>query len=345
MSRAITITASALALMRDAYGLQALRGVANSNVDPQGNVCMEGRFAPEFFLLGVPKGGTTYFYEDFVRSDGLVDYTPLGEEEDWHKKEAWVFAPYERELREKDYWLKHFPECQQETRKVAIDGTPGYFGCETAPKTIYKFYDGSGHIQNLKFMVFLRNPVTRTHSHYYQYVENGVFDGAFGDGCSADVYPKTFAEAVQRVLETDKMCEGCACNDVFQDSMYASSFQNYFKYFNASQFTVVPFQVAVKPELVTFTWDMLGMPHGTGSKESLASEESGGETNHHEYPTLEEDLEGPIRASFVTYIEDKAGANVVASVLAKSGAHLWSFEGNSDDESAIKNWLSCSWGA
>merc|ERR1719477_87159 len=92
-----------------------------------GNLCMMGRLAPKFFLLGTPKSGTTFFFEDFVRSKQVVTYKPSEGEASWHSKEPWVFANG-FDLSRKQSWLNHYPNCQQEPRLVAVDCTPGYFG-------------------------------------------------------------------------------------------------------------------------------------------------------------------------------------------------------------------------
>lgn len=346
MSRLAAIVV-ALARAPAVAGLQLPASGDNSsiNVDRKGpNVCMDGHFAPELYLLGVPKGGTTYFYQEFVRSNATVRFQPKDGEEPWQEKEAWVFAPYERDISEKAYWLSHFPACDQWERRVALDATPGYFGCPTAPKIMSAFYAGSHHKASLKFMVFLRNPGKRAQSHFYQYVENGVREGAFGDGCPTYVFPASFKKAVELVLEQGQMCDSCACNDIFEDSMYATSFNNYFQYFRQEQFVVVPFEEAVRAELVMFAWDMLGMPHGTGKNLVLASKNGGGETNHHDYPTLAADLPGKLMVLFQAYIEDKSGARPVAKVLANTRATLYSFGGSMDDVDAIDYWLRSKWG-
>merc|ERR1719223_2667601 len=139
---------------------------------------MVGRLAPSFFLLGTPKSGTTFFYEDFARSEQIVEYLPGVGSPEWHSKEPWVFTQgFPVTAGAKQDWLSHYPECPQGKHLVAVDCTPGYFGSQEAPFGIHRAYGGDKH--RLVFMVFLREPMSRSHSHYYQYEENGVFQGYF----------------------------------------------------------------------------------------------------------------------------------------------------------------------
>merc|ERR1719265_41074 len=73
-----------------------------------GNLCMKGHLAPKFFLLGTPKSGTTFFFEDFARSEQIVNYQPDDSEPEWHAKEPWVFAGGFDTAQTMD-WLSHYP--------------------------------------------------------------------------------------------------------------------------------------------------------------------------------------------------------------------------------------------
>merc|ERR1719223_408361 len=222
---------------------------------------MVGRLAPSFFLLGTPKSGTTFFYEDFARSEQIVEYLPGVGSPEWHSKEPWVFTQgFPVTAGAKQDWLSHYPECPQDKHLVAVDCTPGYFGSQQAPFGIHRAYGGDKH--RLVFMVLLREPMSRSHSHYYQYQENGVFQGYFKE-CLPHQFPKSFRLAVEKRIDTGSMCN-CACDSIFEDSMYADSFRRYFKNFESSWFHVVPFQKAVLSEVVSYAWKILHVPKGTG---------------------------------------------------------------------------------
>jgi len=329
---AVCITgSSALHLTTDAKSNHSM--VQSEGYD---NLCMMGRLAPKFFLLGTPKSGTTYFFEDFSRSDQIKNYKPGNGEPSWHSKEPWAFwGGFDDD--NKLPWLKHYPECQKDKPMVAVDCTPGYFGDEAAPFAISRIYGWQK--TQLVFMVFLREPVERAHSHFYQYLENGVLDGAFED-CPADNFPKLFSGAVEKRLTSGSICN-CACDDIFEDSMYADAFRRYFKNFGSSRFHVVPFQFAITAEIVTFTWDVLKVSKGYGKKDDLAG--GGNAKNHHDYPSLDQEMPDALKKRFMSFMNMMSGQATVAHVLAGTDAKLYRYQGSMDSEKSIAEWLSVHW--
>jgi len=301
-----------------------------------GNLCMMGRLAPKFFLLGTPKSGTTFFFEDFARSEQIVNYQPSADEPSWHSKEPWVFAGHFDADTRKKAWLSHYPKCTQDKHMVAVDCTPGYFGNPFAPFGIQKAYRDSKH--TLVFMVFLREPVKRAHSHYYQYEENGVLNGAFQQ-CTPEQFPKTFADAAHKRITTGSMCN-CGCDDIFEDSMYVDSFKRYFKNFDSSSFHVVPFKQAVLSEVVDYAWEILNVAKGTGKKTNLVGGDN--QMNHHEYPTLHQEMDAALMLQFENFMYHAAGPKAVSNVLAASCAQLYGFEGDKAAP-AIAEWLADNW--
>jgi len=297
---------------------------------------MMGRLAPKFFLLGTPKSGTTFFFEDFARSDAIISYKPTDNEPSWHAKEPWVFANG-FDLSTKRAWLSHYPACTQAKHLVAVDCTPGYFGSQRTPFAIHGAYGAANH--DLVFMVFLREPTDRTHSHYYQYVQNGVFNGMF-QACPASVYPKTFKQAVEARLSKKAMCD-CACNDVFDDSFYKDSFKRYFKNFRSEMFHVVPFKQAISGEVVDYAWKVLNVPKGHGERSNLVG--GNNQKNHHEYPSLHQEMAAPLVKRYLSFMYEATGPGKVAEVLAGSGAHLYGHGQATTDTNSIATWLAKNW--
>jgi len=297
---------------------------------------MEGRLAPKFFLLGTPKTGTTSFYEDFVRSAQIVSYKPAKGEAAWHSKEPWEFSEgFDPSV--KKSWLSHYPKCTQSKHLVAIDCTPGYFGAEPAPFAIHRAYGMAKH--NLVFMVFLREPIDRAHSHYYQYQENGVFQGYF-DGCSPHQFPKSFKQAVENRLTKKRMCF-CSCDNIFEDSMYKDAFKRYFNNFAGSMFHVVPFKQATSGEVVQYAWKILNVAKGHGAKGNLVG--GNNQKNHHDYPSMHKEMPAPLLKRFMNFMYEAAGPGKVAGVLAGSGAHLYGHGQASKDSHSIAVWLAKNW--
>jgi len=236
-------------------------------------------------------------------------------------------------------WLSHYPECTQTRQQVAVDCTPGYFGSKVAPPSIAWAYKQAHH--KMVFMVFLREPMVRSHAHYYHYKDNGVLNGAFS-GCTPQQFPRSFPVAVEHWLSSGSVCD-CDCDAMFQDSLYAFSFARYFDHFNATRFHVVPFQYAISSDVVKYTWDILNVEQGTGNKDNFVGVEN--EKIHHDYKALEEDVTVEMLQQFRNIMDELTGAEIIAQILAGSGAHLYGFdhENHTEDGNSVTAWLSDNW--
>lgn len=296
--------------------------------------CGLGHKAPQFFLLGGPKCGTTYFFDAFARSPGVALYKPRPGEPEYHSKEPWVFRA-NWDVTRKGAWLDHYPKCEKAKDKVAVDATPGYFGDLSAPHNIKAAYVPDLQ-PNIVFMVFLRDPVMRTHSHYYQYYDSGVLNGVM-KGCTPKQYPATFQKAANLLVQNDGVVCNCDCDGMFNASMYSGGFGRWFNLFEARQFHVVPFGLAIGKPIVEYTWRVLGMPP---ANEGVFADPA--KQNGHTPNTLEQDLTPEALVSYKEFMDRRAGAKVVANVLAGSGANLFHFYKTGTVEN-VQSWLKSHW--
>lgn len=300
-----------------------------------GNLCMHGHLAPKFFLLGAPQSGPTHFFERLARSESIVGYMPAGSEPSWYLNESGVFSDgFNGSTKSK--WLSHYPLCQQEKHKVVIDCTPSYFGSEAAPFALRAVYPPA---HKLVFMVFLREPASRAHSHYYLYKDNGVLSGAF-PGCTATQFPPTFAHAVELRL-TQKFVCNCQCDDIFEQSMYADSFRRYFRNFDSEMFHVVPFKQAITAQVVEYAWEILNVRPGHRAMSGLDGD--GHDTTHHHHPTLELEMHTFLLGRYRAFMDSMAGSYTVGRLLANSSAHLYQFVRRPRSAPQVAAWLEENW--
>ena len=297
--------------------------------------CVRGHVAPKYFLLGTPKSGTTYFFAAFSKSPDMASFEPGPTDPAYRAKEANVFGR-PQSAADKDEWLSHYPACSTSVRKVAVDCSPGYFGLQGAPNNILAAYEPP-LLRRLVFMVFLRNPMARTHSHYYQYLYMGVLDGHH-PGCSPEQFPPSFQAAARRGMTTGGTICDCACDIMFSHSMYAASFERYFQNFMPSQFHVVPFNLALGEDIVTHTWKLLGMRPSYGGVQI-----DEGEKNGHPYASIEEELTPETLVRFRKFMYEYAGVEEIVRQLHGSGAHLFGYSGNTSRE--VRDWLTENWGS
>ena len=89
------------------------------------NICIGGFLAPEFFLIGFGKCGTSSFSDDFVKGVGVVRPSLANEPSAprWYEKELNIFnsrwwqiqgnrmVDNNRFNRSERFWLGHYPRC------------------------------------------------------------------------------------------------------------------------------------------------------------------------------------------------------------------------------------------
>lgn len=322
----------------DFASLQQLLRQENSTETPdkRWNLCLRSRLAPQFFLIGVPSGGQVRFFDHFSSSPGVVSYLPGDGEPEWHAQEPWIFADG-FDASYTDEWLSHYPACDQSKRMVGIDCTPGYFADPKAPNAIASTYGQSSlrAKNSLQFMVLLREPVARLHSHYYHYIEDGVLKDALPD-CPSSIFPHNFYVTVRNMLDKGTVCN-CPCDNMLTDSTYVESFKRYFANFMRSQFHVVPYDKLNK-KVVNYAWDMLGVPHGKEADFAFVQPD----INPH--PDIVTELDEDTLLQLEAYMDRVAGAKELAGLFAGSGINLFEFEADIHDGGSIERWLKVSWG-
>lgn len=298
------------------------------------NLCIHNRLAPQFFLIGVPRSGQARFYKNFVSSPGIVKFSPKSDEPAWHEQEPWIFADG-FDLGDTDEWLSHYPACDRSKRMVAIDCTPGYFGDTKTPWAIANVYRTAGVTHMLQFMVLLRDPVMRLHSHYYHYVDDGVLKDALPD-CPSSVFPSSFYSTVKNMLEKNTICN-CPCDNLITDSKYAASFKRYFANFFPEQFHVVPFDRLDK-QVVKYAWDMLGVPHGQLVDEHRVVEDIA------PHPDMVTELDEVTLLQLESYMDRVSGAEELVSLWMGTGIKLYGYGDDIHDGAKVAQWLRTSWG-
>ena len=110
---------------------------------------------PGFIVLGGHRCGTTYLYENLIEHPDIYLNSK--------KKELHFFDRDENFKKGLEYYNKFFLNAQN---KVIGDITPNYFSQKNVPKRIFNT------IKDVKLVVILRNPVTRSFSHYRLFQSN-----------------------------------------------------------------------------------------------------------------------------------------------------------------------------
>jgi len=114
------------------------------------------RKEPDFIIIGVQKGGTTYLF-DLLSQHNRVR-API-------KKEIHFF---DNNFDKGNKWyLSHFPLKSKAKNCITGEASPYYIFHPDAPKRIKKY------LPLVKLIVLLRNPTERAYSHYQMALRNG----------------------------------------------------------------------------------------------------------------------------------------------------------------------------
>lgn len=165
---------------------------------------------PNFLVIGTLKSGTSWLYEVLKTNPEVYLYP--------YVKELHFFTEhYKKGL---GWYKKFFPPINLAKKYKAIgDITPSYILFEDVPKRVLKI------LPKAKFIIILRNPVTRAFSHYkYNKLNEG--------------FTYTFKE----YLKINNRC--------FRYGLYSHQIKNWFKYFPRERFLILIFEEMFKNHLI-----------------------------------------------------------------------------------------------
>lgn len=315
---------------------------------PHDNLCIGGRLAPELYVIGAQKAGTTSLAEELAASPFISTFTKL-EFTNFYwphyvsgftfrtRKEPHFFDWYFDDGR--DAWLRSMDTCRSDVRMVAADMTP-MFQVKEVPARIAQWYGAQSN--SLKFVVLLREPMSRMQSAFYhtkEYVEQ------------SDLANVTFEQYVTRIVDDSSICANLSLaslngeipenvHEPFCDSLYAEHFPHWFEYFDASRFTIVPFTFQISRDNITVSvadsiLDDIGISR---SHQPVAHD------NARSHPKLDDDLNPELFAKVHDIIEARSGPLVLARIFVPLPVQLYNYTGSSVDEEGIALWLSKTWG-
>lgn len=287
------------------------------------NFCMNGKLAPEFFLIGAQKASTSSFAAEFFNSPAVVHPTFFNHDTlpDMHMKELHIFDEQARFDRGQTWWLNHYPTCTHARRLISVDMTPNYMLEPKAPARMARWY--GEHAARLKFMVLLRDPVSRMQSAFYH--------GKVVHWCGTEYVGITFQEYTRRFVSEHEVDAEAAwlrwsshCTAV-RGSAYAQQIKLWFTTFSSQQFTIVPSAFQTDRSLTPYgrktvakkMFEVLGIP---GSAQDAASD-----CNVHAHPPLERDLPPELLSKLQKAIYHHTGPKTVAAILHNSDAFLYGF--------------------
>lgn len=166
---------------------------------------------PDFFVLGVAKGGTTSLHYYLRQHPAL--FLP-------YVKELHFFdADDERFASGLDRYLRYFSEAGS---RLVGEATPSYFrNVETAAARMRRLYGDAPP----RFLLLLRDPVERAYSHYLHNVSEGRESLSF--------------EEALRAEQADPESKRRAWKAYFTDGVYVDTLAEWFEQFPRARFRIL----------------------------------------------------------------------------------------------------------
>jgi len=282
------------------------------------NICVHGRLAPELYLFGPGRSSTTLFGRNIGLSPGVVFGTcKTGCPDTLMRgvKEMNFYNKWDGNVTDLSDYLAHYPICQNKSRLVAMDLTPGFDAAMRVPQ-IYGEQKSA-----VKFVSLLRNPLKVLHSLFYHFHLDEK---------------QSFADYAQALVKTS---EG---GFFWPNVLYAPTFRTFVTTFAPAQLFVCPYQYNLvewngMARFPFFLWKELGVPPPAAGVH-LYDEVGAGL-----YPPLEKDLTSGLLESLQSYVDGITGSRIVAELFASHMPHLYGYQGARGDARAINAWLTDGW--
>ncbi|MBL4663061.1 MAG: sulfotransferase [Flavobacteriaceae bacterium] len=178
----------------------------------------------DFFVIGVARGGTTSLY-NYLQQHPDIFLPEVKECNYFSEVESLDKEVYLKPDAGKEYHMKIiqssdvYDELYEEAKEKQMKGevSPSYLWDETTAQRIYDYNKGA------KFIVTLRNPIERAHSHYLMHYHTG--------------YDK--AASFEKSLESERNSIWGGGNMYLEMGLYHSQLKAYFDLFNKDQIKIV----------------------------------------------------------------------------------------------------------
>lgn len=211
------------------------------------------RVMPDFLIIGSQKCGTTSLYQYLVRHPNIVSASRKQMhffDNNFSKGITWyrthfpsaIYKYYYRQVHKQDF--------------LTGEGTPYYIFHPLAAKRV------SMHLPNAKFILMLRNPVSRTYSHYNHEVRKGFENLSFEEALEKE--PERLAGEVEKMLADETYYSFSHQHHSYvTKSIYADQLNTWFNYFPKEQFLILDADdmYADPPAILKQIFSFLELPH------------------------------------------------------------------------------------
>ena len=132
---------------------------------------------PNFFIVGVAKGGTTSLYNYLQEIPGI--FLPIRKESHYFSRKTIPEDHSEKPIQNKVDYLKLFEKASE--KSIMVDASASHLSDPDAPKLIHEVSPEA------KILISLRNPIERAYSAYLMHWSNGTMKKTFSDQISYEL--------------------------------------------------------------------------------------------------------------------------------------------------------------
>lgn len=176
---------------------------------------------PNFFIVGVAKGGTTSLYHYLQGIPGI--FLPIRKESHYFSRKTIPEDHSEKPIQNKVDYLKLFENAPD--KSIIVDGSASYLSDPDAPKLIHKVSPKA------KILISLRNPIERAFSAYLMNWSQGTIKKTFSDQISYEL---------THTIDLSKP------NIRLQRGFYYEDVKKYFEFFGKSNVKIIIFEEWIK---------------------------------------------------------------------------------------------------
>jgi len=220
--------------------VKSVKSAGKRAVRLYGVVTASKRPPPDFAIIGAKRSGTTSLYYSLLRHPRVAAMFPSAERFPMRHDQKGVHffdSEYGRGLR---WYHAHFPTERARARESASAGGPVRVG-EASPYYLYHPLApvrAAHPLQQTRFIVLLRDPVERAHSHYREQKRNGVERLSFEEALAAEP-ERTRGEEERILVEPTYRSFPHEQQSYVGQSEYVVGLRRWFEHFDRGQFVVI----------------------------------------------------------------------------------------------------------
>lgn len=223
-------------------------------------------------------------------------------------------------------YLERLPPCNKHSRKLTAEYSMELFSSPEGPRFLSEVFTKVELKTSLRFIVVLRDPLTRFAVHASHYITQGK--------CQTGM-PSSMDDLAERVHAEHRVCEKCSCNDALVQSNYTDTLTRSFMWFRSSQFHIVPHGFVSNDDLLEKLRFYMAQTYRLKFKSF-----SGKVLHDGVFPV---DMSEQAKKKLQTFFYHHQNAAQVAEVLVNSDAELHGISEFNRKQGTVRDWLHQNW--